>query len=758
MDAPPLLRELRTRALPRLRELAGLLLDQADDALFDLAQGSRGGREQQDHLDAMRRLRTLRGALVEAMPGRIADALLESPPPLRPAGAEDAAPALEAGSLELVGLDDLEEQLARERLAQTVERRLAGPLQRLGAALGRIWEREPVPAEDLPLGPLRIGRELGRELQAAELPLASRLVVYKLLERLLLSEFGALLEDCNGFLAERGIAEAAAPARPAATRIGPPRPGGPGRPETGQAAQEDAEAEHEPRQEAGHEASAQAQAEAWLAALRELFTSYLGGEAPHSASVARGADAAATGSPAPAPAAVHWLSLEQLTGLLRPFQSELPEAIRQAALERQQALGGLLRRALLDAARQQDPEASLQASHEQALTLVGMLFDVLLDQGRFSEEQRLLLTRMLPAYAQIALRDPQLFAQRNHPARRLLNELTEALEGNRGSSRAEQELRLRVTAVVDRIARDYRGDLGLIEELEQRFSALLERQKQRAALAERRTTETQRGRERLEEARTLASLEVAALTMGRHLPPPFDAFIHRDWGHHLTVTLLRAGEQSEDYTEARRIGPLLWQAVETCTQGGPIPDGLEAALRAVDASCGRHHADEVLAALARLHRSTSPAPTAVEPTAPAPLPPPPADLAADRTAPPPVGFEVETRVGPRPELPTGDIDLVIEQEPVPPEALERARALQQGSWVDLVDASGQPQPAKLSWISPISQRMLFVNRQGARLCLLSPAECAALIQQGKLVPRTAVEAFDRAMVGLLDRLRNERRP
>jgi hypothetical protein len=434
----------------------------------------------------------------------------------------------------------------------------------------------------------------------------------------------------------------------------------------------------------------------------------------------------------------------------------------------------------------------LDPADEQALTLVGMLFDVLFDQSHFSDHLRGLLARLLPAYAQIALHDPQLFAQRSHPARRLLNALTEAGDGNLGESTTERDALLRITAVVERIVREYQGDIGLLVDLEDRFGKVVEQQKRRAALAERRTAESQRGRERLDDARTTASLEIAALTGGRHPPPPIDDFLRRDWGHHLTVVLLRVGEDSEDYIEARRTGVTVWQAMDAAARGDPFPEGLHEALQAVDASTGRHRGDEVLAALEALRPRPKPEiprelPRSVAPVAPALVaksaaaPPsaaaaelPPATLAAgaantdavagqpgEPAAPSPpaaqeVGFQVVEKVGIKPALPTGDIELSIDPTQVQPSDLAKARALKQGNWVDLIDAQGETQAAKLSWISPISQRMLFVNRVGARLCLLSPPECAALITQNKLIPRAAEEAFDRAMVGLLDRLRSER--
>jgi hypothetical protein len=788
MHVPAILVDLRSRTLQRFADLAAQLLDQSDDALFNLAQRSRGGSEQQDHLDAMRHLRKQRGEVVNGFAAAVANALALVPEPTQQAPATE----LDAAQLSLIGVDALEEQLAQERLAQAVARRHSEPLLRFGAALARIWERDSIDEDSIPLAPARLAAALGRALHPVELPVASRLVVFKLFERLLLESFGQLLTELNQFLHSRGIAEAAAPApglrrapRPAAARTYAPRQD----PETA----EDDDREFEPTATAAHSEALSPSADAWFATMCEIFANYLGTAQPAQSETAGGPAPGSAGAahprpalPGPVPTGVEMLPRERVFEVLRAFQLELPRGLRRAAVERSVALGEQLKVELLvEGQRGGGHGRRLHPADEQALTLVGMLFDVLFDQSHFSDQLRGLLVRLLPAYAQIALHDPQLFAQRSHPARRLLNALTEAGEGNLGDSPGERDALMRITAVVDRVSREYQGDIGLLVDLEARFGKLVEQQKRRAALAERRTADSQRGRERLEDARTTASLEVSALAAGQHPAPPFDEFLRRDWGHHLTVTLLRAGEDSEDYAQARRIGVLLWQTIASCRSGGGIPESLREGLLQVDASTGRHRSDDVLAALTSLRSaSLAPQPAGIEPPHPgervpadslpaaAPEPaaeaqaPEPADTdsSAAQThsvdaaaAPTSVGFQIVGKVGAKPELPTGDIELCIDPAQVQPGDIAKVRALKQGSWVDLIDAHGESQAAKLSWISPISQRMLFVNRSGTRLCLLSPPECAALITQHKLVPRAAEEAFDRAMVGLLDRLRSERR-
>src|SRR3546814_9892083 len=80
-----------------------------------------------------------------------------------------------------------------------------------------------------------------------------------------------------------------------------------------------------------------------------------------------------------------------------------------------------------------------------------------------------------------------------------------------------------------------------------------------------------------------------------------------------------------------------------------------------------------------------------------------------------------------------------------PEDVEALQKLPVGSWVEFVDGEGEAQPAKLSWISPISSRLLFVNRRGLRVCVASVEELAVRMREQRFSIRGANAAFERAM-------------
>ena len=75
-----------------------------------------------------------------------------------------------------------------------------------------------------------------------------------------------------------------------------------------------------------------------------------------------------------------------------------------------------------------------------------------------------------------------------------------------------------------------------------------------------------------------------------------------------------------------------------------------------------------------------------------------------------------------------------------------------GTWLDFIDKDNRVQAGKLSWVSPISGRLMFVSRTGARICVASVEELAIMVQLKRLRLHRDDDAFYSAMQGVIDRL------
>jgi hypothetical protein len=89
------------------------------------------------------------------------------------------------------------------------------------------------------------------------------------------------------------------------------------------------------------------------------------------------------------------------------------------------------------------------------------------------------------------------------------------------------------------------------------------------------------------------------------------------------------------------------------------------------------------------------------------------------------------------------------------EDLALFRDMAVGTWIQIADDDGRHVPAKMSWISPISSRLMFVNRRGVRVLVGSIEELAAMKKAGKLVVHAQENTFDQALHSVMGRLKND---
>jgi hypothetical protein len=242
--------------------------------------------------------------------------------------------------------------------------------------------------------------------------------------------------------------------------------------------------------------------------------------------------------------------------------------------------------------------------------------------------------------------------------------------------------------------------------------------------------------------------------------------LRRYWAHHYAVLFLREGEDGEGCALALKTLDRMLALADVAFHTGGLTalaetDSLQPGLLAMLSSSGL--AGETAAECARTIATHLMQPPPKAKAAPAAAPKPAADAAAKPAAPvapasaDPAGTTVEADAN-APQPATARPLPVLEQPAqaldVDPADVARLRQLTVGSWVEFIGEDERAQPGKLSWVSPISARMLFVNKRGARMHVASAEELAAMMKQGKLRLRIADTAFDQAMHQVLGRLRD----
>jgi len=441
------------------------------------------------------------------------------------------------------------------------------------------------------------------------------------------------------------------------------------------------------------------------------------------------------------PAGAQLLRTEDLLNVAQILQGDdsAPYARALAASDARE-LGRVMREAILGGVRQLGIDADathFSVDEEDAIDLVGMLFSSIHDANDLEERARDFFGRLVVPYLKVALTDDSMFNRRSHPARRLLDVLTEACDGNAGETPQDRETLDRAERAVERVVEEYDDDQAIFELAASELRDQLEQQRRRTELAEKRAGEAIHGRERLQQARLHAADLVASRMSERPLTTPVAHFLDQHWRHHLTQAWLRDGPGSSRHHQAIALGDAMIQVDADAAQarGRVVAEqllALQVPLGECYSSCGLD-ATAARDAMARIISALG-------------LP----DAARKVHHPEAGGDEAD------PALDEGLAGLQLaggtDTIDFDPEVAARMRRLRVGQGLRLVDEDGHETAARIAWISPLTGRFLVVNRRGARRMVVSPEQLTALVAAGRVVVRSTDAPFDEAMRQVWQRL------
>lgn len=725
-----LLNTVRDIAGRRLQSLINGMFEHVDDALFDLAEKAENNAAQMHYFDGMREVRKRRPIVERSFLSQISRELSDFASSYRNNGNGNGI-SLPPGTVELslVADNELEESLAITSMIGKNETRLTRDLFAVNQRLSVIYGGIKIDDGSNPVGPAALSQAFRQAMRELNAEMRVKLIIYKLFDRYVLASLDELYQEINAELVRAGVLPQLR--HEVAGRGGnAPRPGGAAADAGDAAGVEQGEGAFLADDDGG--ASSEL-----IQTLRTLF------------SARRGLPAAQPRMPA---GAMQLPSANELIGALSVLQS-------QAAINQQMPVGNAnalelagevqqLKEHLLAQIGSLRGEKPSQVStiDEDTIDLVGMLFEFILEDRNLPTEMQVLLARLQIPYLKAAILDRKLFAHRQHPARRLLDALADAAKGWSAESDRDHRLHDKIKSIVDRLLQDFDDDMTIFERLCTELQEFQDISRRRAELAEQRVAESTRGREKLEQARRRAAREILSRIEGQHLPPLIHGILSRAWANYLVLTILRQGEESSEFRDALRFANDFIDSTKparTLDERRALRQmlpGIERALRRGLANVAFQESDidRLLAQLHTYYRhqlgeavpeaevqaveesTTLPIPESIQPIAESE-----AELARSEPA-------------PAPPVDTPEMQLVAELKP--------------GTWLEFVTGPETVERAKLSWISPMSGRYLFVNRRGLKVADYAPHELAQALASGTARVLESTALFDRALDAIVGRL------
>lgn len=397
------------------------------------------------------------------------------------------------------------------------------------------------------------------------------------------------------------------------------------------------------------------------------------------------------------------------------------------------------------------------------IDIVAMLFDFIFDDAKIPDAIKALVGRLQIPVLKVAMLDKSFFSSRAHPARRLLDGISEASVVWGETVDMDDPLYQEIAFIAERIQSEFERDVQIFTDALNLLNAVIA---ERDAMAEgiaKRSAELMRRRETEEIAWVVAG-EAVSRRLSSRVPQGVQRFLLDHWQQVLKELYLRHGEAHHAYLSAlAMMDDLVWSVAPKANsdERKQLVSTLPGLLRAMQAGLDvinlpqeqRSHFFDDLVALhsaavkAGLNGGES---GLVE--APAPAEAPPAPSPAAQYSVNPEGELLITRIT-EDGVHIEEVALVGATSPamaVEGLYLQQVAALGRGDWVEFRQSEEVPVRARLSWVSPQRGIYLFTNPRSPRATSISQEALAYQFRIGRAAIVSEVPLFERAVNGVLN--------
>ncbi len=386
--------------------------------------------------------------------------------------------------------------------------------------------------------------------------------------------------------------------------------------------------------------------------------------------------------------------------------------------------------------------------------VVAMLFDLLLNDRDLPDALRAQIGRLQIPVLKVAMMDKAFFADRQHPARRLLD----AIAGSATGWRDEELPRLidKVRDVCEAVLNGFDKDITIFSaQLALLTEFLADEEEKGQEATERRRSEVER-LERSAQVRHEVSQQVLRHVSDPNLPELIRSFLDGSWRVVLAKAYLNPGEGDQAWQGAiATMDDLVWSVAPKTTPAErrrlfeALPDILSRLRKGLASVDRENEWDEFFTRLMPRHMEAirpdlpATAPRQLEPVERRP------DIAPHVPAPTPVAAApVATPAT------TGPASHAAPDE----HYTEVARGLELGAWIEFKSARGTRRAMRLNWSSQQKGAYLFANLQGDDTLIMATTRLAERLRDGTARILSRDSLTERAVAQLMTTVVGDQAP
>ncbi len=732
-DSRAHLQDFRERALRQLDRLIDTFILDAADRMMDLASQS-GNRERQDDLyEAMNILRRSHRDMLGSFGSQISAFFDE---PLLPERQQDGSiDEVAFDELDLVDIQVFEDSLTIDRIVSSAQSKLGLPMEALTIRYADMCDIEPLDTR-LPVHVAQLAAAFREVVVDGGISTSVMSDLYKFFDSGLVTNLDSYYKSLNTFLRDRGVKPEIDEdlekhgslferirkqrAKPVPKPKPPPAPA-PDLPVEDEAAELLAAAQEAGLAPADNKGLAAPPPAPKGAASRHFDTPTLyrsvidalnfrraapvesGGTLAGTAGTGTGSG----GPPATSNALANVLSELQANAEAR---SELREqrSVRQYLADRQGSIAGL-----------EGTDGFEQDSVNQ-LDLVDNLFSDISVEIDVEPDLRPIVGDLQIPLAKLALLEPQFFADKAHPARGVIDKVTQLANSSNYPNRA---LETKVSAIIDNIVQNYQTNSEVFASALTELDSLSEQQKKALERNVERVVKTQDGQEKLRKAEKAVDKVLRTRLRAPQAPKPLVELVDKGWRDLLKLTFVKQGPNSRAWKDYVKTLDLLSLWLMQKKQGEAEDEQVQVE-RALEAEPLLDMVSQQISEALPTHMEHEPVLENLR------------EVLAGRA-------ELEyTTVEPPSEADERDPEKIREKVETLPRLrrwIKRVEDLERGTWLTYRDPQGAKRRMQLAWISEDGDRFIFVNERGQKVADVSGVELARQLSKGVKPPTPSEE-------------------
>ncbi len=413
------------------------------------------------------------------------------------------------------------------------------------------------------------------------------------------------------------------------------------------------------------------------------------------------------GPPATSGALANVLSQLQSNEQVR---SELREqrSVRQYLADRQADMPGL------------EGTDGFETDSINQLDLVDNLFSDISVEVDVEPELRPIVGDLQIPLAKLALLEPQFFADQSHPARGVIDKVTQLANSSNYPNRA---LETKVSGIIDNIVQNYQTDSQVFANALEELDSLSAQQKKALERNVERVVKTQDGQEKLRKAEKAVDKVLRTRIRPPQAPRPLVDLVDKGWRDLLKLTFVKQGPNSRAWKDYVKTLDLLSLWLMQKKQGEGEDEQVQVE-RALEAEPLLDMVSQQISEALPTHMEHEPVLENLR------------EVLAGRA-------ELEyVEVEPPEDAEERDPEKVREKVQTLPRLrrwVQRVEDLERGAWLTYRDKQGAKRRMQLAWINEDGDRFIFVNERGQKVADVSGVELARQLSKGVKPPTPSEE-------------------